>query len=475
MAIPQLDPAFGHDGFVPPTSTSAQLAYPDLGLVRARAGRLIVGGTASVDGGERFYLAAFEADGGPSSDFGSDGQVVSDFGARGWALALQPAPEHLPMPDAVGGERVLIGGTIQDPETPDATDNVFAVARYTIGGKPDSQFGSGGLAWLDAIPPQTPAEVANDERIWGLAVQPSRGILAAGSGQMDSGARGVLVRFGFDGKLDASFGQHIAGVGPGRVIYPAVDAPVGANGDLPDTAFQCITLQPNGRILVGGVYGAQFLVMRLTEDGGVDHHFGQGGRVLLTLGFGWASPPRLLVQEDERIVLVATVISPTGSGGDDDVTAIVLARLLPNGDLDRTFGQLIPGSFGPPANRVGGKVDHRLGWTILNIAGTGFEGANDAILQRSAHDAFLVVGGTQTTSAFRGNFLVARFGEAGDDDTLFGGPVGAVLTRFPGANANGAGYASAAVYDAQADSLTVAGGVLVDGSTGVGLARYLLT
>ena len=240
---------------------------------------------------------------------------------------------------------------------------------------------------------------------------------------------------------------------------------------MPSTAFEAIALQQNGRILVAGSYGAQFLIARLSEDGVLDPSFGQNGLVLLTLGFGWASPPRLLVQPDGRIILIATVVSPTGNGGDDDATAIGLARLLPNGDLDQTFGFLMPGSFGPAASRFGGKVPHRLGYGIQNVPGIGFEGVNDAVLQAGAHEAIIGVGATKISSAFVGQFLVTRYTGDGDVDTVFSGPSGAVETPFPA----GGGQISSCLLDPQASMLTVAGGVFTGGHTGIGLARYLLT
>jgi hypothetical protein len=61
----------------------------------------------------------------------------------------------------------------------------------------------------------------------------------------------------------------------------------------------------------------------------------------------------------------ARTIQSISTGAGDGAAAIALARLLRNGDLDRIFGTLIPGSYGPPANRRGGQVDHRPGASHL--------------------------------------------------------------------------------------------------------------
>lgn len=356
---------------------------------------------------------------------------------------------------------VLIGGQATDPVT---GTNVFAVQRYTLSGELDTRFGTDGTAFVDVGPITGPAD-SDEEWAWALAVQPGVGILACGYVVKPNGSRGAIVRFHFDGRLDTSFNGR-----RGRLVYPALDAAAEYGGDLPDAAFTSIAMQSNGRILVGGNYGAQYVVARLTADGRFDPSFGQGGLVLLTLGLGKVGPPTLLVQPDERIVLAATVGStlPPGmeSGGG---TAIGLARLLPNGALDPDFGQLIPGSYGPPANPYPG-VRHRLGWTIENLPGTESAGVNDAVLEPGAHEAILAVGGTQVLSDFNGGLLVTRFLGDGDVDTLSTGPAGALESPVP----DGGGIGTAAVYDTDLHALTVAAGVWNGEHPTVGLARYLV-
>ena len=113
---------------------------------------------------------------------------------------------------------------------------------------------------------------------------------------------------------------------------------------------------------------------------------------------------------------------------------------------------------------------HHLGWTIQNVPGTGFEGINDAMLQPGAHLGIIGVGGTQIFSDFNGEFLVSGYLDDGDIDTQFSGPDGAIETPF----ANGTGWGSSCVYDAEANTLTVAGGVFSGGKSGIGLVRYLV-
>lgn len=457
-----LDTRFGTGGFAITTPSAVDgLEFPDVGLVQVLGGKLVAAATGVTGDVEHFYLAGYDSAGHVDRSFGDNGETVSAIAANGSTLVVQPATKP-PRPDVrEGAEMLLVAGQAADPAT---GNNIFAIQRYTLSGQLDTHFGAGGTVLDDVAPITGPADTDN-EMVLALGIQPGVGILAAGYAVKPNGSRGAIVRLHFDGRVDTSFNDRQA-----RLLYPALDAPGDLWGQVTDTAFQCLTMQENGRILVGGTYGGQFLVARLTAGGALDPSFGQGGLVFLTIGFGWAGAPRLLVQPDGRIVLVATVGSPTGHGLEDDVTAIGVARLLPNGDLDRTFGRLIPGSFGSPANRLGGQVTHRLGWNIENVAGTGFEGVNAAVLEPGVHEAFIGVGGTQTSSAFQGDFLVTRFLADGDVDTLSTGRAGAVESPVP----EGGGAATASVYDPDTHELTVAGGVSRGDRTCIGLARYRL-
>ena len=458
-----LDATFGSGGFaIASPAAVVGLEYANVGLAQVTGGRLIAGGTGLIGETDHFYLTGHAPDGGLDASFGHNGEVVSSIEARGWALAVQPAsraPHPLGRPT---GEMVLIGGQAYDP----ATGNlVFAVQRYTLAGRLDTSFGSGGTVLQDLAPINGPAD-SDEEWCWALAIQPGVGILGAGYAVKPDGSRGAMARWHFDGRLDTTFnGRH------GRLIYPALDAPADPNGMVTNTAFTCIAMQENGRILVGGTYGAQFLVARLMPDGSLDPSFGQGGLVFLTLGLGLAGIPTLRVQPDGRIVLMASVGAVTGPGPDDFASGIGVARLLPNGDLDPTFGRLVTTNFGPPFNRPGGRVTYRLGWNIEVLSAPGSDnGVNDAVLQPGAREGIIGVGGTKNLSAFQGDFLVARFLADGDVDTLSTGPAGAVESPVPG----GGGQISTAVYNEDAHALTVAGGVYSEGRTGIGLARYLL-
>ena len=83
-----------------------------------------------------------------------------------------------------------------------------------------------------------------------------------------------------------------------------------------------------------------FLLARFGEDGNVDRSFGAGG----TVAFHEADIPQSLqsaaVQHDGKIVAVGTIGWHSGSRIPEPVKRdrIVVARLNPDGTLDRSFG-----------------------------------------------------------------------------------------------------------------------------------------
>lgn len=211
-----------------------------------------------------------------------------------------------------------------------------------------------------------------------------------------------------------------------------------------DDAATAVAVQPDGAVVVVGKMGeevfdpytpASMFVARFTAAGSLDPTFGTNGRVVLGApgapGEGYA----VAVQPDGRIV-VGGVLS-TGS---------VMVRLMPSGGLDPTFqGGIVP-ALVPPlaiALRSDGKILYTGGPSVgrLNPDGTndtGFgvngltppppEFRGDQVAYRSIAqyaDGRIVVGGSWNGASFSLNAVpeyarVARFTPAGQPDTSFG-------------------------------------------------------
>ncbi len=178
------------------------------------------------------------------------------------------------------------------------------------------------------------------------------------------------------GTLDQSFGNQ------GKIVYT-----------FPDNYAQCYAsaLQADGKIVVAGEAGygkptGSFFLRRYNTDGTVDINFGDSGNVISYFGFTEQGIYALAVTQDNKIV-AAGFCNDLGLN-------ICIARYLPDGSLDNTFGK-------------NGVVNSDLG---------GWEWARGMVLQP---DGKIVITGRVTPSPI-GNFMVARYTENGNLDSSFG-------------------------------------------------------
>jgi uncharacterized delta-60 repeat protein len=183
-----------------------------------------------------------------------------------------------------------------------------------------------------------------------------------------------------------------------------------------------IAIQPDGKILVGGLAGGtggKFALARYNVGGDLDTTFG-GGKVTTDFGRGTDWINALAVQSDGKIVAV---------GGDrparGDNVRIALARYNTDGSLDTSFSG-------------DGKA-------TTNFT-SGYDYAEDVILQSDGK--IVVVGGAGGAG---GRFALARYIPSGALDLSFGGD-GKVVTNFA------SGFDAAVAVAIQPDSKIVAGG-----------------
>jgi uncharacterized delta-60 repeat protein len=225
------------------------------------------------------------------------------------------------------------------------------------------------------------------------------------------------------GALDPGYGDG------GRVVLPVGD-------DAEATAF---ALQPDDRALLGGValFGGEerFAVARLTTEGAADGTFGDGGIASAKVGVGVNALFALAVQPDGKIVAAGD--ADPGSGN----TSFALARFLPDGTLDQSFG------------------DHG---TVV----TSFVGGADAVVIQA--DGKIVAAGEHVQlPSLHFDFGLARFEPNGDLDPSFG-TGGTVTTPFPSGDTQALGLA----LDGQG-RIVAGGGAGSPGDSAFALARYL--
>lgn len=190
--------------------------------------------------------------------------------------------------------------------------NDIFLARLRQDGSLDPSFGTGGI---------TLADLGANDQGEDVVVLSSGRILVAGVSDGDL----VLLRFRVNGTPDPSFG---GGDGVAEAPGFGIESESGAE----------LAVLPSGRILAGlndgtaagMAYDAVFGVARFTAAGRLDRSFSADGKQTVATGDDQFFAA-MAVADDGRIVLSGRV----RTGMDNDA---LIARLLPGGALDRSFG-----------------------------------------------------------------------------------------------------------------------------------------
>jgi len=287
-----LDPSFGNGGLV---TTSFPGIPVNLDFVTALAvlpdGRAVAVGGSSDGDSTGIAVARYLTSGALDTSFGGGRMRVGCAGTGigggfgGQAALLQP-----------DGRLVLVG---------DCPGGMFiTVLRLNADGSLDASFGNGG---------QVLTPFANTHAAAGV-LQPDGRIVAVAVGCTLAACALKAARYNPDGSLDSSFGTG------GTLKLSLAQS----------FAAQDAAVQPDGKLLIGGRYGPagayDFGLIRLLPNGTLDPSFGVGG--VVTSDFGDAEEGvSLIVLGDGRIVL-----------GGRRASDLAVVRYLPSGSLDTTFG-----------------------------------------------------------------------------------------------------------------------------------------
>ena len=213
----------------------------------------------------------------------------------------------------------------------------FQAARLMPDGTYDSSFASGGYGTFAV-------SGLNQARGRAMAFDASGRIVLAGDGDFYSPSPGgtdfAVVRLTSAGTFDATLGSG----GSARVT-------VGGGRDA--TALATV-VQPDGKILVAGTAAQsgklEMAVVRLQDDGTLDTTFSGGapgsGTILLDVSQKTTTSDvarAIVLQSDGKILLVGSSSSPVLDFVRADYvrstsSSVVVARLLPSGALDTSFG-----------------------------------------------------------------------------------------------------------------------------------------
>ncbi|HEX8266607.1 MAG TPA: FG-GAP-like repeat-containing protein [Pyrinomonadaceae bacterium] len=238
-----------------------------------------------------------------------------------------------------------------------------------------------------------------------------------------------------------------------------------------------IAVQPDGKILVAGQINSKFSVARFNADGSVDNTFGSLGVAQIDFYPNQPSAASALaVQADGKIVAVGQTSTLFGSLVDQSDFA--LARFLPTGALDTTFGTggkvITPGSSIDDLTEIVIQPDGKIVTTGLKLARMGssiYRGTEFFALRYTSNGALdsgfgnngtvsvsfdiptnpiqgsqtcqtlllqpdgkIVVGGNIAIFGLSGGTAVARFLPNGQPDDTFGTNGKSNFTLFDGLN-----------------------------------------
>ena len=425
------------------------------------------GGTADLvsvgtGGATAFSAAAF------SSDITVN--AVNDapyFGTDGDGSAVTPIPGSLfslGFDSAVqsDGKIIVVGSSY-------FANNDFSIVRYNANGTLDVSFGGGdGIATLD---------VGGNELARDVAVQSDGKIVVLGSTDIGADDDLVVARFNSDGTLDTSFdsdGYAITNVNgidsaaslaiqsDGKIVVVGTNEAGGNNfsvvryttagaldssfdtdgmatidfGGSSDDTAAAVSIQSDGKIVVGGTSNNQFALTRLTTSGALDTSFDTDGLLTTDFGVGDEQISGMVLQSDGRIIAVGTANLD-----------FALARYNTNGSLDTSFDTDGLQTSDMGATERGYDVTLTATEQIVIAGITDSLGSNDVMVQRyhsngsldtgfnAVGTAITVVGGTNEfgysvhvlsdgSVVVGGNvqstgFLVNKYNEDGTPDTDF--------------------------------------------------------
>ncbi len=328
-------------------------------------GKIVQAGSVLIANNADFVVARLNADGSPDVTFGNQGIVRTPID-----VVAGGDDEATAVTVGTNGT-ILVGGWAEGA----SQQYQWVIVRYTAAGALDQTFGNGGIGVLDLGGWSNYRNGVRD-----LVLQPDGKIVAVGI----TAPYWTALRLTPSGALDSSFGT-------GGVVRTEP-------GDLANWAMS-VALLPDGRIVAGGfaTYLSppdRFVLVQYLPNGAYDTSFGTNG-VVVTPGPADARINDVLRLPDDKL-LVAGV----QTWSDPAQSLFRLARYLPNGALDTSFGNQ--------------------GIVLTDFVPGHFAWATATSIALQADDRF-VVGGEIRPDEFTPNELIlARYTENGTLDASFG-------------------------------------------------------
>ncbi|MET0753881.1 MAG: FG-GAP-like repeat-containing protein [Pyrinomonadaceae bacterium] len=376
-----LDTSFGSNGMVTASRTGFYLPRTDKIAIQPD-GRIVLSASASPTV-SRGQLYRFNTDGSIDNTFGTGGflEILGNTEIYLGGLGIQP------------DGKIVVGGFAGVPQ---ASDTQLMLTRLNSDGSTDASFG-GGMVLYNLTP--------DYDRVSDMLLQSDGKILIGG--QLDN-SYAMLVRFDSAGAIDTTFGKGGVAQMPGGYNVSAV-ALQGANlvaiGDANSTFLARLSLagtttlfrtesfvtgkndqardvaiQPDGKIVTAGVSinanTSIVSVARLLPNGSLDTTFGNGGRVTISDGTSSSEAFAVDVQPDGKIVVA-------GRGSQFTTFtyySLFVARLNADGSLDNTFGNGGKVIITNPRNLIGYDMELQPDGKIV-VGGTIYRVVGDGIFE----------------------------------------------------------------------------------------------
>ncbi len=296
-------------------------------------GRIVVAGRQTDAYGSTFVqVNRFEPDGTPDPTFGQAGEASFRFGPGQIAA------------DLVGGlaiepdGSILVGGSYEGSYTTQEED--VAVGKLTAAGVLDATFGTAGI---QLVPVEDEGQI--DDSVAGIAIQSDGKIVLAGSVGTSTYQYGLasalVVRLDADGQPDPTVHASSFGVG-----VQTID-PVTGSGSAVSYGASGVAIQPDGKIVIGGIDDGYLAASRLNPDLTPDLTFGKGGTATLTSLAslnGYETTGGVALAPDGRIGVAAGFAVPD-PGTSFQENSQVAGRFTADGAPDATFGDAATPGF----------------------------------------------------------------------------------------------------------------------------------
>ena len=300
-----LDASFGSKGEVRIDAGNGQSEAQ--ALIRQPDGKFLVAGY-TLKSSWHFAVARLNPDGSDDLSFGTNGRTTFTSHHGNYPLSSYAYG----MSTTSTGQILLAGGTADPYEN----NRTISVGRLNPNGMLDKSFGNNGITYIS---------IGIDSRAYAVAEDATGGIIVAGStgaspwGGYTIGSSIVVARLLSDGTLDTSFGTA------GKTVIPILGDSLGPNSLAIDSAGKIIVVGTTGLYDSSGLFG----VARLRPDGMLDTTFGTGGRLAISVGSGSGNPRAVKIDASGNLLIA-------GSTGTSVSLAVV--RLKPDGTKDASFG-----------------------------------------------------------------------------------------------------------------------------------------